>query len=177
MKRVLAGAQRFTRVIGLIEAVVGSLLVGIIFVMMLLQITLRYVPAFQGVWVGEVARFALVWLTFALVGYLVSKGEHPVIETIDLVIKGRGRRWVLIFVHVVIVVISVAFAADAAALVGSISGQGTPVLRIPMTVIYVVPMIGFILSAIHALVRALTFLIFPESVEDAIANEEGQAIA
>ena len=162
-------------VIGVIETVAGALLVAIILVLMLIQIGLRYAPIFNGVWVGEVARFGLVWLTFAVAGYLVSRSEHPVIETIDLVVKGRGRRWVIVGANLVIVIVGIMFVYDGIPLVFNDSTQTTPVLRVPLTLINAVPLIGFALTAIHSLIRAVIFAARLEDEGDNAVGEEGTA--
>lgn len=175
MKRIIEWARALSRGIGIAELLVGALLVLLIFVLILLEVWLRYFPVGHSVWVGEIARFSLVWLTFATAGYLVSRGEHPTIETVDLVAGGRFRRPVQAFAHVVLGVIAVYLTIDAAALVTNQSGQVTPVTGIPLTVIYIVPMIGFALSAVHGFIRAAIFAFGADRPEDAPSGEEGAA--
>jgi TRAP-type C4-dicarboxylate transport system permease small subunit len=175
MKRVIERARALSRGIGVAELILGALLVVLIFVLVLLQIWTRYFPIGHSVWIGEIARFALVWLTFATAGYLVSRGEHPTIETIDLVGGGRFRRPVQAFAHVILAVIAIWLALDAAALVTNPSGQVTPVTGIPLTVINILPMIGFALSAVHGFIRAAIFAFGVDRPEDAPSGEEGAA--
>jgi TRAP-type C4-dicarboxylate transport system permease small subunit len=157
MKRVVYRARRLARIIGVAETVLGTLLMLLIFGLMLMQVGQRYLPIGPGVWVGEVARFGLVWLTFALAGYLVSSNEHVAIGVVDTWLKGdTWRRMVKVFVNSVIVVVGIMFARDASAMVAGASGQTTPATGIPLSLIFVIPLLGFILTTMHGLVRLVS---------------------
>jgi len=169
MKRLVYRVRGVTRILGIAETILGSLLMLLIFVLMLLQVAQRYLPIGPGVWVGELARFGLVWLTFAMAGYLVSKNEHVAIGVIDTWVKGEfWRRGVIVFVNLVIVVVGVLFAIDSWAMVEGASTQLTPATGIPLSLIYIIPFIGFILSSVHGLVRAASGVVLPlsELIED-----------
>lgn len=174
MKRLVDRLRGVTRILGIAETILGSLLMFMIFALMLLQVAQRYLPIGPGVWVGEIARFGLVWLTFALAGYLVSKNEHVAIGVIDVWLKRDvWRRGVIIFVNIVIAAVGVMFALDAFAMVQGASMQHTPATGIPLSLIYVIPMIGFILTAIHGVVRALSAFVVP--LNELIDEEESAA--
>ncbi len=169
MKRLVDAARGVTRVLGMLETILGSLLMLLIFGLMLLQVAQRYLPIGPGVWVGELARFGLVWLTFALAGYLVSKNEHVAIGVIDTWFKGDiVRRAIIVFVNIVIVVVGVFFALDAWSLVESAGMTKTPATGIPMSLIYIIPFIGLVLTAVHGLVRAASAFVLP--LEELVEN-------
>lgn len=174
MKRLVDRLRGVTRILGVAETILGSLLMLLIFGLMILQVAQRYLPIGPGVWVGELARFGLVWLTFALAGYLVSKNEHVAIGVIDVWLKREvSRRAVLIFSNAVIAVVGVMFAFDAWAMVEGAARQHTPAMGIPLSLIYVIPMIGFILTAIHGAVRALSGFVLP--MKELVEEEESAA--
>ena len=174
MKRLVYAARGVTRIIGIAETILGSLLMLMIFGLMLLQVAQRYLPIGPGVWVGELARFGLVWLTFALAGYLVSKNEHVAIGVIDVWNTSEiGRRAVIVFVNIVIVAVGILFAIDALAMVDGASMQSTPATGIPLSLVYVVPLIGFILTAVHGVVRAASAFVLPLSELENDTEEEG----
>lgn len=176
MKRLVDLARGVTRIIGIAETILGSLLMAMIFALMLLQVAQRYLPIGPGVWVGELARFGLVWLTFALAGYLVSRSGHVTIDVIDTWLKGEiWQRGIMAFVHIVLTVIGVLFAIDAWALIQNSGTQTTPVMSIPMALIYIIPTLGMALSALHALVRAVSAFVLPLDELTGEAEEESLA--
>ncbi|MHA6669493.1 TRAP transporter small permease [Homoserinimonas sp. A447] len=176
MKRLVDQARGVTRILGIAETILGALLMLLIFALMLLQVAQRYLPIGPGVWVGELARFGLVWLTFALAGYLVSKNEHVAIGVIDTWLKGDAwRRGVIVFVNIVIVVVAILFAIDAWAMVQGATMQKTPATGIPLSFIYIIPLIGFVLSAVHGVVRVFSGITLP--LADLIDEEESLANA
>ena len=154
MKRTVRIARRTLKVVGAIEASVASVFLLAIFVLVLLLVFLRYVPLMQSAWAAELARYSLVWLTFAGVGVLVSRNEHPQIESIDTILRGAGKRIVIVFANVVLAAVAIAFAVDVSALLFDDIRTTTPVMRIPNQLVMLVPFVGFILAAVHALVRA-----------------------
>jgi TRAP-type C4-dicarboxylate transport system permease small subunit len=132
------------------EWVVGSLLLASVLAMVVLQAAQRYLPIGGWAWTGELARYALVWLTFVLAGHLTGRGEHLGIEIVDYLAHGRLLSLIRRLADAIVAVIAVAFTIDAYALVTGSAGRGSPVLGIPLTYFYLVPMVGFALTAVRA---------------------------
>lgn len=175
MKRLVTRAQGVTRILGIAETVLASLLMLLIFALMLLQVAQRYLPIGPGVWVGELARYGLVWLTFSLAGYLVSKNEHVAIGVIDTWLRGEfWRRAVIVFVNIVIVFVGIFFAIDAWAMVEGATMQKTPATGIPLSFVYIIPFIGFVLTAVHAVVRAFSATTLPLNE---LVDEEEESVS
>jgi TRAP-type C4-dicarboxylate transport system permease small subunit len=147
LARRLAAAHRGVEIT---ERVVGSLLVGIVLTMVLLQAGQRYLPVSGWVWTGELARYALVWLTFVLAGHLTGRGEHISIEVVDYLARGRLLQLIRRLADAIVAVIAAAFTVDAYALVTASAGRGSPVIGIPLAYLYLVPVAGFALTAIRA---------------------------
>jgi TRAP-type C4-dicarboxylate transport system permease small subunit len=109
----------------------------------------RYLPGGYP-WTGEVARLALVWCTFALSGYLMAHDRHIAIQTVDLILHGRALGLVKLLVHVVVLVTCLAMAFAAYRLIADDIGQRLPASGIPLAWIYIVPLVGFLLTALRA---------------------------
>jgi TRAP-type C4-dicarboxylate transport system permease small subunit len=139
------------RTIGLLERVTGSALIVVILVLVLIQVAQRYLPGNGWPWTGEVARLALVWCTFALSGYLMARDRHIEIQIVDLVLPGRALLLVKLMTHVVVAVTCIAMAYACYSLVAGDIGQRTPAAEIPLAWIYVLPLIGFALTALRAI--------------------------
>ena len=68
-----------------IELGIGVVATVLVLVLVLVQAGQRYLPFEGWPWTGELARFCLVWLTFALAGVLVSSDSHISIELVDTI--------------------------------------------------------------------------------------------
>lgn len=148
-----AGLAAALRWAGVAEQGAAMALIVMVFVLILIQVAQRFLPVSGWVWSGELARYGLVWLTFVLAGYLTGRDEHIALELVDYVVKGRPQAWVKAFANLVVAAISVGFVWEAWTLVTGESRQTSPALGLPLTWVYTVPLVGFTLTALHALLR------------------------
>lgn len=147
---------RVVAAIAAVERVVGGALVLLIFALILTQALQRYLPVDGWVWTGELARFSLVWLTFAMAGYVMGRDDHIALEVADYVTTGPARRAVHTFAHVVTAVVCLAFCYEAWSLITLPGVQTSPALGIPMKWVFVVPLVGLALTALRAVVAIVT---------------------
>lgn len=144
-------ARGFFRYLGMAETFLGGLMVAGIFGLLLLQVVQRYFPFDADlVWTGELARFFLVWFTFLVAGHLMARGEHVGINVVDYVVKGKALYGVKVFAALVVAVTSLAFAYAAFLLVTSSPGT-SPVMGMPLSWLYIIPGVGFVLTALQSL--------------------------
>ena len=124
-----------------------------ILVLVLLQVVARETAVPSYPWTGELARVSLVWWTFAVMGHLMGRDEHVTLQFIDHVLRGSGRRYVDAFSKLVVAGISIGFAVQAQALVRSVSqtGQTLPASGIDSKWVFMMPLVGFSLTALRAL--------------------------
>ncbi|RLV55798.1 TRAP transporter small permease subunit [Aeromicrobium phragmitis] len=147
------------RYIALAEEVIGGLLILVIFVFVLLQAVQRYLPGPTWVGAGELARFAMAVVTFALVGLLYGRSSHIVVRVIERYVRGRAARVLAVVTHVVVAFTAILLLNEAWLLFQSSGNQSTPALGLPMTWIYLLPLIGVALL----LVRAVLAVVWPGS--------------
>jgi TRAP-type transport system small permease protein len=138
------------RTIGVLERAIGTVLIVVILVLVLIQVAQRYVPGGGWPWTGEVARLALVWCTFILSGYLMARDRHIEIQVVDLVLRPRALAMVKLMAHALVGVTCVAMAFACYHLIADDRGQRTPAAEIPLAWTYVIPMVGFVLTALRA---------------------------
>lgn len=138
------------RWVGFGEQFVGVLALATIFALVLTQAIQRYLPMGGWAWTGELAQYCLVWLTFGLVGYLMGRDEHITLKLADNMRSPALRRGVHVFAHLVVAVICVGFVGEGFNLVSSDSGQVSPALQMPLVAVYVVPLLGFALTGLRA---------------------------
>jgi TRAP-type C4-dicarboxylate transport system permease small subunit len=135
--------------IGIVEQVIGALLMLVILVLVLSQVGQRYVPG-SFPWTGEVARLAMVWATFMMAGYLAAFDRHIAIHVVDYVIAGRALATVKLVAHVVVLATSVAVVFATYQLVTDDIGQVTAAAQLPLLYVNAVPIVGFSLVALRA---------------------------
>ena len=168
LRRRLAGTHRLVEAA---ELGAGALLVTVLLVMVVLQAAQRYLPVSGWAWTGELARYALVWLTFALAGYLTGRGEHISLEILDYLVRGRLRRFAYRLADTVVALTAALFVVDAWKLVTSSTGRESPVIGIPLPVLYLVAVVGFALTTVRAGWEAVRLRPGPPAPPDAAPED------
>lgn len=147
------------RVVTAIELAIGVAALLLIFFLVLAQAGQRYLPIDGWPWTGELARFALVWLTFVVAGVLVSSDSHISIQVIDVVSSPRLRRTVRVISSLVVAAVGVALTAEAWELIQSQGVLKSPALRMPMSWLYAISMIGFVSTVVRSTVAAARYAV------------------
>jgi TRAP-type C4-dicarboxylate transport system permease small subunit len=143
--------RRLLRAIGFAEQAIGTSLIVVILVLVLIQVGQRYIHTFGGwPWTGEIARLSLVWCTFILAGYLMAQDRHITIKAIDFVVQGRALEAVKLAAHVIVLVTCLSMGYATYRLIADDIGQRTPAAGWPLVWVYVLPLIGFLLTALRA---------------------------
>jgi TRAP-type transport system small permease protein len=151
--------SRPVRVVTAIEVGLAAIATVVMFLCVLAQAGQRYLPFDGWTWTGELARFCLVWLTFVMAGVLVTRDGHIALEVIDLVRNPVVVRVVRVFACLVVALVGIGFAVEAWDLMASTGRLKSPSLRLPMSWFYVLPLIGFVSTAIRATVAAVVFAV------------------
>jgi TRAP-type transport system small permease protein len=151
--------SRAFSVITAIELAIGAAALVLIFFLVLVQAGQRYLPIEGWSWTGELARFSLVWLTFVVAGVLVSSDSHIAIEMIDGVGSEHVRRWVRVFSCLVVAAVGLGLTVEAVSLIESQDVLKSPAMRMPMSWLYAISLIGFVSTTIRALVAAVRFAV------------------
>jgi TRAP-type C4-dicarboxylate transport system permease small subunit len=161
---------RIVRVVTMVEMGVAGVAALLIFLLLLLQAAQRYLPIEGYTWTGELARFCLVWLTFAAVGVLVTRDGHIALQIVDNLSNPTLVRVVHVASLVLVAVISAGFAWACESLVSESANLTSPSLGLPMSYVYVVPMLGFLSAAVRASVAAV--LVARHGVSGSLHPEE-----
>jgi TRAP-type C4-dicarboxylate transport system permease small subunit len=137
------------------EITLGVVLVTVILVLTFIQAAQRHLPVDGWVWAGELARLSLVWLAFALAGYLMAHREHITLQVVDFLLPARALRAVHVFACLIVAAVAGAAAVDAAHLVVDGGPRSTAALGIPLSWTFVLPMLGLGLAAVRGLLAAV----------------------
>ena len=151
--------SRPVRVITAIEIGLAATATVVMFLLVLLQATQRYLPIEGFTWTGELARFCLVWLAFVMTGVLVTMDGHIALEMVDLIRNKTVLRVIRVFACVIVALIGAGFAAEAYQLMNTQARLKSPSLQMPMPWLYALPLIGFVSTAVRGLVAAVQFAV------------------
>lgn len=163
------------RVLTGVELVIGGIAVLLILVLVFYQALQRYLPVESAAWTGELAQFSLLWATFAAMGVLVTSHGHIALELVDSLRSPMAVRVIQVFALLVVAATGVGLAAEAWALVETQGIVKSPVLRVPMSWIYIPVLVGTISTAIRALVAAADVAIHGPHVTD--VDDDAQEVA
>jgi TRAP-type C4-dicarboxylate transport system permease small subunit len=137
--------------IGIVEQVIGALLLAAILVLVVALVAQRYLPGVNFPETGEVARLAMVWGTFLMAGYLMAHDRHIAIHVVDYVLHGRALAAVRLVVNLIVLVTCIGLLYATYLLVAGDIGQVTPAAEIPLQFVNAIPIVGFALTALRAL--------------------------
>lgn len=149
------GVQRLIKVLTAVELTIAGLAGAMIFVLVLFQAVQRYLPLPQVVWTGELAQFALIWLTFVAAGVLVTRNGHIALQLVDSLPSPTAVRIVQTLALALVTLIAAGFTWACWELVSSAGFLTSPALGLPMSWVYAIALIGLVSSTIRAAVQAV----------------------
>ncbi|MFD1826996.1 MULTISPECIES: TRAP transporter small permease [Mumia] len=152
-------ASRTVRVLTAIELAIGIAALLLIFFLVLAQAAQRYLPFDGWPWTGELARFCLVWLTFVVAGVLVTSDSHIAIEMVDAIDNEVVRRIVRVISCVVVAAVGAALTAEAWSLTMDQGIIKSPAMRMPMSWLYAISLVGFVSTTLRAAFAAVQYAV------------------
>jgi TRAP-type transport system small permease protein len=171
----LERTSRPYRVVMHLERAVCATLLAATFVVIFLQVVTRYVFDSPLPWTEELARYLLVWLTFAAAGYVTARRLHI---SVDLFIAKLGKRLVLVVdTFALLVVLAVAGAMAIAAFDAAQSATThAPATGLPVSVLYLAGFTGFALMFIHTTFNLYVNVRHPQEMPKAMESVEKEGV-
>lgn len=169
-----AGA-RLVRLLTAVELTIACVAMAMIFVLILFQAVQRYLPLPQVVWTGELSQFALIWLTFAAAGVLVTRNGHIALQLVDNLPSPGAVRVVQTLALALVAVIAALFTWACWELVYSAGFLTSPALGLPMSWVYAVVLVGLVSTTVRAAVGAVQVARFgvPAAEDSADGSAQG----
>ena len=158
--------QRVVRAITLIEITFGAVALLAVLVLVFTQAAQRYTPFDGFAWTGELAKFSMIWLTFAVMGVLITTRGHIALEIVDSIKNPMIVRIVQVFALLIVAVIGLGLAYEAWSLVTTQSIIKSPVLRLPMSIVYIPVLVGVVSLTIRSVVAAVDIAIHGPKLAD-----------
>lgn len=139
------------KVIANLEQVLGALLLLALLSLTLALVIQRYLrTGWPGT--GELARYMMVWGTFLMAGYLVAyPPRHITIAVVDYFVKGRWLGVFKLLADLVILASSLVVLYGGYQLLSTDIGQTTPAAGMRIFWVNMVPVVGFVLVVLRAI--------------------------
>jgi len=122
-------------------------------VMVFANVVLRFTTSHSILWVEEVSRYLMIWLTFLGSGVVLRYGAHIGIDTLqERFPPAAPALRLIIFVLLLGLFVAMVWLGVRYAMLTW--GQTTPVLEISIGAVYLAMPIGFALMIVHLLLMA-----------------------
>ena len=139
----------------LCEKTIAGLLLVLIVTTMASQVFARYVFGAPFQWSEEVARLALIWMTFLSAAFVLAEGRHIAVDMISSRIGDRGKLIVECLGYALVAGACLMLMVGGARFVWYVGKVGSPSLEIPKTYWYGAGMVGLLLMSVHALINLI----------------------
>ncbi len=149
-----SGVEVVKRLKGVLDRAVNVIAIGIAFAMVLftfLQVVGRYVFASPPSWTEELSRYLSVWLIFLGAAIAFRTGAHLGLDFFIGLVPPRVRRIVQAVVQAALVALLLLFVVRGFGMVGFVSRQLSPAMRISMGLPYAAIPVGCGLMALEVL--------------------------
>lgn len=109
-------------------------------------------------WSEEVARLALIWMTFMAAAFVMAEGRHITVDVLSPRLSVRGQLWLECLSHCIVAFACLLLLFGGSRFVWYVGKVGSPSLGIPMSWWYGAVGVGLLLMAIHSIVNLLQVL-------------------
>ncbi len=163
--------QAFDKVLLRVNRWVVIVILAAMALMVFANVVLRFLTDQSILWVEEVSRYLMIWLTFLGAGLVFRYGGHIGIDALqDRLPRYAAAIRTVIFVFLLgffgfMVWIGFRYAALT-------WGQTTPVMLIPVGVVYLAMPVGFALLILHLLLMARPYVAKRQFIVDAEFDPE-----
>ena len=135
------------------EKTVAGLFLLVIVSTMAAQVVARYVFNAPFQWSEEVARLALIWMTFISAAFVMSEGRHIAVDIISSRVGDGGKLFIECMSYVVVAASCLLLLIGGASFVWYVGKVGSPALGVPKSWWYGAGMVGLLLMAVHSFVN------------------------
>lgn len=155
------------------EQSLASLFLFLIVSTMGAQVFARYFFGAPISWSEEVARLALIWMTFIAASFVMAEGRHITVDVLSPRLSLRGQLWMECFSHGIVTATCLLLFVGGIRFVWYVGKVGSPSLGIPMSWWYGAVGVGLLLMATHSVLNLLQVLSTGQpTVREGIVEEE-----
>ena len=141
-----------------LEAVPLIAITVVITLLIFVQVIMRYVLQSSLSWSEELARYLFVWMAYFAISYGVKEMKHIKIDAALYLFPKRARKYVVLIGDIIVMLFALFVIQTSFKLVVKIHtfGQVSAALGIPMWLVYLAPLVGFILVVFRS-VQTIVF--------------------
>lgn len=150
---LMIGSLLLDRIIGAVCRGVLYLTMSIVFLILSINVGLRYVAGTSLSWASELPELLFPWMIVAGVILAAQHGSHIAVVIVTQKLPENLRRWVLSTGSLIVIGLYGYMACIAWPLMEIAHDERTPVLQVPGSVSVWALMLGFFLLAIVTLIR------------------------
>jgi TRAP-type transport system small permease protein len=161
--------MRLHRLVLTLERGIAASLMLVLFLLVLVQVTSRYIYFMPMTWTEELARYTMIWLTFVAAAYVTTGDGHISINLADRVLRKELLRWYVIVARLVVFAACLLMVPGAWRFVRAMMNVNTPASNIPAGLVYAAALTGIVLIGLHSLVSA--YLIWKKEIDPAAPPE------
>ncbi len=155
------------------EQTLAALFLFLILSTMGAQVFARYFFGAPFSWSEEVARLALIWMTFMAAAFVMAEGRHITVDVLSPRLSAGGQLWLECLSHAIVAGACLLLLIGGSRFVWYVGKVGSPSLGIPMSWWYGAVGVGLLLMAIHSIVNLLQALATGRpTVRTSIVDEE-----
>ena len=143
--------RRIQRYLNMILAGLVSLMMGVMLVVIFMAAASRYLLNASPTWAEELARYLMVWVCFLGAPLAVGEGGHVGVQVLMARLPLGPKKAIRLLTIAAIELFLGVVVAKAFVLIGMITMQESPALRIPIYYVYLAVPIGCILLGIEFL--------------------------
>ncbi|MCP4782367.1 MAG: TRAP transporter small permease [Fuerstiella sp.] len=149
---------RWARWMSLGEQTLAALFLFIIVSTMGAQVFARYFFGAPFSWSEEVARLALIWMTFIAASFVMAEGRHITVDVLSHRLSVRGQLWLECLSHGIVAGACLLLLIGGSRFVWYVGNVGSPSLGISMSWWYGAVGVGLLMMTIHSIVNLLQVL-------------------
>jgi len=164
--------EGFVRGIVLGEKLLSGLFLLIILSTMAAHVIARYLFEDPFQWSEEVAKLALIWMTFISAAFVMAEHRHIAVDMITSRISDRANLLIECVSYVIIAFSCLLLLIGGANFVWYVGKVGSPALGVPKSFWYGAGMAGLLLMAMHAIVNLLQVILTGKPIPRETQAEE-----
>ena len=167
LNTLLRPLSRFNDIVEFAGKYLGLTLIGVMTLVILYQVFMRYVLNDPPTWSEEMSRFMMVWMTFLVAPIAYRRGMNVAIETLSRFLAGRLQAALQLVLNALILYFMIQYAQEGIGLAERGLKAKAFTIDVKLFWFYLIVPAGFCLLAavgVEHILRAVKGLIDPASV-------------
>ena len=165
--------RRLLRVLDHFEEIIGCTVLVVMVVLLVIQVTLRYIFNTAISQAEEISRYCLIWMAFIGASYGAKKRTHVEMGfLVDLLIPSKTiKRWYQAMVDLIIVVIFLLLLPESIKFIILQMNSTSPTIpQLSLAVVYVILPVGIALMGLRYAVHIINGIRGKKDVEKQLAD-------